>query len=431
MPRQSDQPEEHGPALPFDLVAERSVIGSMMLYPNGAEVALAILTPSDFYHPMHSAMFDSIDSLHRRGEPFDPLLLATEMERRKFDRKQAGIDITLMVSEAPASRNIARYCGLVTDAASRRKLVVFGIELANSARENEAPAPELLQRAREQLEEVDVETTTFLPEGLSTLDDFLERPFEEKAPWVVPGMMRRNWRVIVVGGEGAGKSVLLRQIAISAAAGLHPLTHRECTPVRTLVVDLENPDEAVEDVCAPMKEAAEGRVDWEADRCWLWRKPGGIDLRRRRDRVELESVLRASKPDLVCLGPVYKCFVSRNKDEEESATAEVQHVLDDLRVRYQFGLLLEHHAPHGQEGRRRVIRPHGSVRWQRWPELGIAMLPVKDREGSYDLGRFRGDRLLSQWPDRLDRSGSAWPWEGVFPAGTFDPTRPEEMTPEF
>lgn len=220
-------------------------------------------------------------------------------------------------------------------------------------------------------------------------------------------------------------SVLLRQMAISAAAGLHPMTHRKVEPRRALIVDLENPDEAVEEVCAPMKATAEGRVDWDPDRCWLWHQPQGINLRKRSDRVEFESVIRMSQPDIVCFGPVYKSFVS-SAAEDEAATGEVQHVLDDLRIRHNFGVVLEHHAPHGQDGRKREIRPHGSVRWQRWPEMGIAMYPVKGVEGSYDLRRFRGDRVKASWPDRVDRSGSSWPWAGVYPSGTYNVHDPEE-----
>lgn len=226
-------------------------------------------------------------------------------------------------------------------------------------------------------------------------------------------------------------SVLLRQIAISAAAGLHPLTHRPMTPIRVLVIDAENPDEAVEEVCAPMRIEAENRGGWDPDRCWLWRDQSGINLLRRRGRVELEAVIRASQPDLVCLGPMYKTFIAKSQAEEEAAVGEVQAILDDLRTRYGFGLLMEHHAPHGESNRRREIRPHGSVRWQRWPELGIALLPVKDQADALELGRFRGDRVKNTWPEKLERSGGAWPWEGTWATGHFDPDDPEDDNPKW
>lgn len=226
-------------------------------------------------------------------------------------------------------------------------------------------------------------------------------------------------------------SVLLRQVAVSAAAGLHPFTRRPIPPVRSLVMDLENPDEAIDEVCAPMAELAEATDGWDPDRCWLWRRPSGINLRQRRDRHELEAVLREAHPDLVCLGPIYKAYVARGKDDEESATRETIAALDDLRTRYGFALLMEHHAPHGEGNKNgRTMRPHGSVYWQRWPEIGIGLEAVRDMPGSLKLGRFRGDRVRNQWPERIDRA-TPWPWSGVWAAGTFSPDSPEEPDPMF
>jgi len=415
-------------SIPNAADTERAVLGCMLLSGVASEIAMGLLTPDDFYNPKNAELFAAFLAAHSDGHPLDQESITDAftvgknaddtLSDRRFVAQTLG-------SDGWVSTSIERYCQIVIDAGARRKILSATIEVAGLARDGSAPAPEILVRARELIDGVDVETTAFMPEGLSTLDEFFDRPEESKAPWVIPGMLRRNWRIMVVAGEGAGKSVLLRQMAISAAAGLHPMTHREVEPKRALIVDLENPDEAVEEVCAPMKATAEDRVDWDPDRCWLWHQPQGINLRKRSDRVEFESVIRMSQPDIVCFGPIYKSFVS-SAAEDEAATGEVQHVLDDLRIRHNFGVVLEHHAPHGQDGKKREIRPHGSVRWQRWPEMGIAMYPVKGVEGSYDLRRFRGDRVKASWPDRVDRSGSSWPWAGVYPSGTYNVHDPEE-----
>jgi hypothetical protein len=38
--------------------------------------------------------------------------------------------------------------------------------------------------------------------------------------------MRQDWRAVFVGREAEGKSVLLRMIAVCAAHGVHPFTHK-------------------------------------------------------------------------------------------------------------------------------------------------------------------------------------------------------------
>src|SRR5690606_22342154 len=65
---------------------------------------------------------------------------------------------------------------------------------------------------------------------------------EEDAPedWVIPGILARQERVIFTGGEGAGKTTLVRQMAILSAAGINPFTFEDIPPVNVLVIDAEN-----------------------------------------------------------------------------------------------------------------------------------------------------------------------------------------------
>lgn len=418
--------------LPSNLQAEESLLGALMLSPKAIEDTIDLLTPDDFYKPAHAHIFDAVRQLHGAGQPADPVTLADYLRRRDLlDIVGGPAALVGLQAGTPATSNAPRYARIIEEHAVLRRVIKAASETMADAYELPDDVGEMVMAARERFNTLEVETTAFLPLGLSTLDDFLDRPEEEHEPWTIPGMLRRNWRVMIIAGEGAGKSVLLRQIAISAAAGLHPLTHRPCPPVRSLVVDIENPDEAIEEVCGPMRSTVEQLDDWDPDRCWLWRQSSGINLRSRRDRVEFEAVLRAARPDVVCIGPIYKAYLSRGKDDEENATRETISVLDDLRVRHSFGLIMEHHAPKGEAGHKRDLRPHGSVLWQRWPELGFTLVPTKESDGILRLGRFRGDRVKHSWPQKIDRTGGAWPWGGTWPSGTFDQTRPGELNPMF
>lgn len=415
-----------GTALPADLDAEESLIGAMLLDQGARETGLVLLSASDFYKPAHGTIFNALDDLHHSGADIDAVTVAHSLEA-SGQLVSIGGPATLisLQSRTPAISSHPTYCRIILDAAQRRSIIGYAKDLSDLAHDGLVPGEELAPAARERLDAIVRETTSSLPDGLSTLTEFMDRPEEERAPWAIPGLLRTDWRVMIVGGEGAGKSVLLRQLAISSSAGLHPLTHRPIPAVTTLVVDYENPDQAIEDVCGPMHEVACNVDGWDPDRAWLWRQQAGVDLRSRHDRVQLESVIRACQPNVVVMGPVYKMYQA-GEGKEEAAVSEVQHVLDDLRKRYGFGLVLEHHAPHGENDRKRAMRPHGSVLWRRWPELGLAMLPIKDRDGSFTIGRFRGDRLGNQWPTRLDRSGRAWPWDAAWPDGTFAFDNPDE-----
>ncbi len=52
---------------------------------------------------------------------------------------------------------------------------------------------------------------------------------DAEADWVIPALLRRGDRLLITAGEGDGKSVLCAQIAVCAAAGLHPTARRSTT----------------------------------------------------------------------------------------------------------------------------------------------------------------------------------------------------------
>jgi len=223
-------------------------------------------------------------------------------------------------------------------------------------------------------------------------------------------------------------TVLFRQMAIAAAQGIHPLNYTPITPCRTLIVDLENPEDSVMSVCMPIREKALRKsADYDADRAWLWHRPSGINLRERSDRIALESIIEHVKPDLVCMGPLYKAYEVSARENDELAAREVMSVFDKLRARYGFGLLLEHHAPKESGGSKRKMMPYGSSLWLRWPEIGISLNPLGLGLETLEVGRWRGDRLENAWPTKLHRSQD-WPFAGEWETGTY---RTQERAPDY
>jgi replicative DNA helicase len=117
------------------------------------------------------------------------------------------------------------------------------------------------------------------------------------------------------------------------------------------------------------------------------------------------------------LSPLYKAFNKKGREDHEDAAAAVQTIIDDLRARFGFALIIEHHAPKGGQSGRDFI-PFGSSLWLRWPEYGITLAKSGDKDGKEaKLGRFRGDRIRSDaWPSHL-AWGQGWPWEASYRDG--------------
>jgi len=243
-------------------------------------------------------------------------------------------------------------------------------------------------------------------------NDFIDETDQDTYEWVIPGLLERSERVIIVAAEGVGKTMLARQVAILASHGVHPFTFQKMRPVRTLTVDLENPERIVRRVSRPIVAKAASRSGMRRIDGYLLAKPSGMDLLKATDRAILEEALDEHKPELLVIGPLYKAFLDPGGRTSESIAIEVAKYLDTIRVVYNCALWIEHHAPLGASGASRDLRPFGSAVWSRWPEFGLALQPDPTAMGDYvyDVRHFRGARDERQWPIKMKR-GKQFPFE--------------------
>lgn len=407
-------------AAPHDLDAESALIGAMVLNRDAAAKALDMVLPADFYRPLHGHIFAAMESLYRRGDPITTVAVADELTRFGLPMNDPS-ELLGMVSSTPGAHGTTNYAEIIVRHAASRRVVVIG-QLAQAKVVEKADPYELIDDLQAELAAIDIPVSMDRQESV-TLDEVI-LDAERSAPWVIPGVIRTDWRVVLVAGEGSGKSTLLRQIAACAAQGVHPFrTSQDMQAVRVLLVDLENPAAAIAETGAPLVRLLRQRRgdDYDPDNLRIFRRPAGLDLRSRRDRSELEREIMLQQPQLVVIGPGYKMIHRRDRgrsnESHEEATEPVLLALDDLRIRHKFALMVEHHAPQGSGGSRE-LRPYGSQRWMAWPEMGRTMR--QDGEPwVYKLGFFRGDRLKNDWPTALHRSDrmppnarEPWPWEG-------------------
>ena len=75
---------------PQDIDAEMSVLGSMMLTTEAANVVSEMLRGQDFYQPSHETIFDTIVELNGRAEPADAITVAGELKRAGDEGVQVG-----------------------------------------------------------------------------------------------------------------------------------------------------------------------------------------------------------------------------------------------------------------------------------------------------------------------------------------------------
>lgn len=236
--------------------------------------------------------------------------------------------------------------------------------------------------------------------------------------WVIEGLLEREDRLIWTGREGLGKSMAIRQLAICAAAGVHPFTDKFIKKQKVLFIDCENSlrksrrrFRGLENTARYYKQCPipEGGLR-------LIHRPEGTNLT---DEEEIEWLLErvtAHRPDLLIIGPLYKLHtVDVN---EETAARVIVGVLDQVRTKGNgCALVVEAHAPHGAT----TLRPAGSSLFLRWPDFGFGIQSSLSGPGGapsrkvVDVVGWRGPREERDWPTRLQwgRPDIDWPWVAV------------------
>lgn len=242
---------------------------------------------------------------------------------------------------------------------------------------------------------------------------FIKESDNDNYDWVIPGLLERGERVIVVAAEGVGKTMLARQVSICVGAGVHPFTFQPIKAMTTLSIDLENPERIIRRTSRSIYAAAAAVGRLPNHQSHLLIKPQGFDLLRADDRAVFEEHMDKIKPDILIMGPLYKSFIDPGGRTSEAVAIEMARYLDVIRDVYKCAMWLEHHAPLGTSMTSRELRPFGSAVWSRWPEFGIALQP--DPTGMpyhYDVRHFRGARDERQWPTIIKR-GKRFPFEVV------------------
>jgi replicative DNA helicase len=368
-----------------------------------AETVFSICSVEDFAPGPQMEIASIIVSLLADGE-VNPMAIVARAGARNPSLMKFFVD---RVSEEHYST--ATFCAHAVRDNANRQRVTAAVTRAQQRLTNPAqPVEEVIADLSGELEVMEAN----IDSGLDVIgfEEMYATP-DESRPWVMPGMLRTNERLMITGPEGGGKSVLISQLCLGASMGLNTLSigidvHE---PLRVLMLDVENDRLQVKSnmrkVYPYLRELSGGvtpNIEWINVR--------DIDLS---DPVERQKVIRLAKermPQLMYMGSLYKLAPEGEKSDAQFTM--VSRTVDRIRAETGTSVLIEAHTGHGmQNDRNGTMRPYGSSMWLRWPEFGIAMLPQKGKP--VKIGHWRGARSDDrEWPGGL-RRGTVLPWEPV------------------
>ena len=372
------------------------------------------LVSSDFHSPANAIIYDAIVTLRAQGELSDAVTVVHAIEKSGLlDMIGDPARFIALQANVPNHTAVRHYAKIVMDHALRRRMIGEAGKLAAEAYDLTSDPGAALEMHQATIANMGTTIIDREPDDWA-IEDFINRPRNQVERWVVHGLIRRRHKVMLVGTEGAGKSWICRYVGLCAAYGIQPFRHTRQTPVRVLIIDLENPEDALYDSFETILRQVTAVSDVQNATSRLWWRPDGLNLRNRGDVAQLENIIRQRRPDLVCVGPLYASYIAGGGDFGwETAPTEVQAVWKKLMVRYDFGVLFEDHAPQPAAGHKRDMRPYGSVRWRQWPDIGMGLNAVEGREGAFTISHWRGSRVATDWPTHIEQgrlTNSPWPF---------------------
>lgn len=396
--------------------AERAIVGSALINPDCVRFILDHTNPDDISDPNLAAVLDIIIGHRSARLGVDELTIAKAAAERGL-RDVDALTLFDLRSQVPTTANVAFYAKIVHEGAVRRRLRSAGLRFVQLA-DGDDDLTATLTNARGEWDTVQ----SSMGAGLHAkpLGEVLAG--SDEYDWLIPNLLERMDRVIITGGEGAGKTYLMRQIAVMASAGVHPTLLTPITPVKVLVVDVENTEKQWRRAVRTL--AIKARLAGSADpeQTLQLACHGRVDITTERDLGSIHRLVDEHEPDMLMIGPLYKLTARAINSDDDAAPLIA--ALDTLRER-NLTLVMEAHAGHavGSDGNRN-LRPRGSAALLGWPEFGLGLaadtsehLEPGQNPTLFRLVRWRGDRDERAWPESLRRGGD-WPWQDDNPMST-------------
>ncbi len=134
--------------LPYNLEAEESILGGILLKPDTISQMLEILKPDDFYKLSHKIIYETMLKLYEKGNIVDPVLLIDKIKKdNKLDEIGGEEALFEVMNSVPTAANITNYAKIVNEKAILRNIINVGTNIVEMAYEGYEEVEQILDKA--------------------------------------------------------------------------------------------------------------------------------------------------------------------------------------------------------------------------------------------------------------------------------------------
>lgn len=138
--------------MPFNLEAEQSVLGCVLINADCMEDAVAEINAECFYLPQHRAIFGAMMLMYSKSRAIDPVVLVDTLTKTGQYDTSGGREYILQLQQSvPSAVNVGEYIKIVKEQYYLRTLIDISNEIIGQASGGEADASVILDNAEQMI----------------------------------------------------------------------------------------------------------------------------------------------------------------------------------------------------------------------------------------------------------------------------------------
>jgi replicative DNA helicase len=149
-------PEINNVSLPYNLEAEQSVLGSVLVEPGCMNEVIDHLKPDCFYLPQHREIFSIMMSMFTsQNGAIDPVLVADALAKAgTYDLAGGREYLVQLFNSVPSTANVVKYAKIVKEQYYLRKLIEVAQDIMDDASSGSGEANVILDSAEQRIYDI-------------------------------------------------------------------------------------------------------------------------------------------------------------------------------------------------------------------------------------------------------------------------------------
>ncbi len=225
---------DHERMPPQDLDSEQALLGSCLIDAGALDRVCDMVAAEDFYREAHRLIWGALIVVRESGAPVDLVTVAGELRRRgQLEGCGGGEYLTALIAEVPTTAHAPQYAHNVVKLSVSRQAISLGSQVMAGGYDNPEQPADLIGDAIHRLERLQeraapatrpVLSAVSFEEDWHQIERRMSRPYAvSQEQFGIPDVDQDTGGLedcgfgLILGDTNAGKSSLLRQIALSSA----------------------------------------------------------------------------------------------------------------------------------------------------------------------------------------------------------------------